>query len=1414
MVGMKQADQNVMSFMFKVNTPARLYAHTCRMSSSQIYLIKAVNHKILLIWLLSMAFVSHAWAADKPLDHHDDPLFKTIMSQSSEPRSLKQITHASSSASAVIAGALFYQSSPHLHIADRWWLKVIEKIPPKIKKWLLPALTVGVGGGYVATHILKATQSLSEEGEEYLFEDLDDELLPSSETLELSPEPPDLDPSLVMLASLKLGQRDRERIMDQVFEKSLNKIDEEDSQHEMQFVKKMISHQLDVDVFLNNPEAHRLLSWPSLITNDEIKQKIRNIKDDQGVAMFSEQAVQLWDRRHLYNFLSHGVNQSLETHIFLGLIMGAGEFDTIEIAQYYKVDPVDVIMAKSEIIKRMNQFYHQIKQSPTKLSYRASSAEIERTILALNPTIVQMTFDKKMAELGLAPMPVYQRMFFKSRHLLRFYQQRILYRHPTNKAVRKEQEILTQRFLQEVLQIQEVNPKNRDAQSSYEVSFSDRRRSPFHTMVRSRRLEIFKQLNQYFMSENIFLPIGITQYLGPLSEQGESYSAELYSTYLLLSEEDVALLGQKNLGLLDQKLQKDHLEKYLDILSAYPVMHTLFLSQVLGVEKSSDMAFSQLFDLSVSATRYYTHKLRHIFFNFIDIPHSLQRANPVKSQKNSYRMSSGSELLDDFAEMSDSQVLKKMIRFHGLFSHIQTVDEFVSNRAYRRLIHEMMSQPVEMRIFLSHILQLDETDLSSIAQMFEMIPADFDEHVSRVEAQVYSFLSSQFPSPSALASASASELAANTEHTQSSIFGDLQSTTLLDQVDELMENLRQADQEAWSGVSARLGKQSWFMNDMPHFSKNIKLTKEHFELLDREVLTTPLRKYLFLIKLLGGHHQIHALSGKEITKQYGLFLPRWQAQLTYVRTQIVHVLLTNEISSYLDSDKSIKYMRYHYQVVTDRLAWQAVSDQFVTDRVVDRIRTVFGDSLAMSDVSPAEFRKLLTQREQDIFQDNLRFWIIYFYDVLGFKFGELTAHLSPDHHQSLQDSDIDALLKEKKNIFNPVKMSQVQDERKTIKDQFSEMVALSYNLSIGMAGLESNSASSHSHIIEWYENLGLSEFIDRLSSWYGRVYNMPWVDPSVRVSEVMNYIDTLQTDLAWQVFAGAVLGYENIDMAHLRRHHGFHHQYSEIQSSLSKIMLTSAHKHSVVSSIEFTQPTSLLQFSKRYLEQSFRYSLNDSNYVIDPKKIVLFEKYYLGSSQILWQIYMHLAGYKANFKGVTPFDKLPEALKHHLIQNTKTALKLTAAGPDRIYLVDHATAFHYLRYPKSFKMNLSYDQLLDYESTITDLSLISHLHSVISVDSDLKDFSTSSHSFGFGGQFLISQNKIYDYQDLISYIHHVVRADPLRHHIFLAKIARISYQSDHVIAQDHQVSREIIQGLTAEITNEIYEHLVVTDSVP
>lgn len=1396
MVGMKreqqQADQSMKNFMFTVNIAARLYTHACRISTSQNHLLKAAHHKFLLIWLLSMAFVTHAWAADKPRDHQDDP--PLIMTQPSEPprRPSKPTTHASSSASAVIAGALFYQSSPHLYVAERWWLKVIEKIPSRIKKWLLPATVVGVGGGYVAAHVLKATQSISGEGEEYSFEGLDESLLPSSETLESSSEPPDFDPSLVMLASLKYEQRERERISDQVFEESLDK---EDNQLEMEILQKMLSHQFDADVFLSNPEAHRLLSWPSLITSDEIKQRIRNIKNDQGTAMFSEQAVQLWDRRHLYNFLSHGIHHSLETHIFLGLIMGGGEFRTIEIAQYYKVDPDDVIMAKSKIIKRMNQFYRQIQQAPTKLSHRASSAEIERAILALDPMIIRTMLDKQMVELGLPPLPVYQRRFFKNRHLLRFYQQWLLYRHPTNKELRKERGILAQRFLQEVLQIQRVNPNNPNDKASYEVSFSELRRTPFHVMVRSRRIEIFRQLDQYFKSENIFLPVKITQHSGALSEQAESYSAELSQAYLLLSEDDVALLGQKHLGL--QKLQKDHLEKFLDILSAYPVMPPLFLSQVLGVEKTSEMAFSQLFDLSVSNIRYYAHKLRHVFLNFIDIPHSPQRATPAKSQKNSYRMLSESELQDEFAQMSASQVLKNLTRFHGWTSHTQAVDQFVSNRAYRRFIHDMMSQPSHMRIFLSHILQLDETDLPSIAQMFEMSPAELDERVNQVKDRVHSFLSSQLPS------VTASESAVLTQPSQS-FLGDLPSTALLDQLDELMERLRQADQDSWSWVSARLGSQPWFMADVPHFVKDMKFSKKHFELLDHEVLTTPLRKYLFLVSLLGGHHQIQVLSGNEIARQFGVLRAQQPAKSIYVQAQIVHLLLTGEVSSYLDGDQSVKYMKYHYQVITDRLAWQTVSDRFVTDRVVLQIRRVFGDSSAMSDISPPEFRKLLTESEQNIFGDNLRFWMIYLYDVLGFKLGELTAHLSPGHDRSLQDTDIDALLRQKRNIFVPVLSHQIQDERKTINEQFSEMVTSSYNQSIGMADLESKSASMPSHVHEWYENLGMSELIDRLSRWYGRVNDMVWVDPSVSVSEVMNYIETLPTDFAWQVFGGAILGYENIDMAQLRHHPGFHDQLSQIESSLFEILLP----HSGVSSIELTEPTSLLEYSKRDLEKSLRQSLNDPSYVMNPAKIVLFEKYYLRSSKVLWQIYMWLAGYKANFKGVTPFYKLPERLKDHLIQNTKTALKIAADGSDRIYLVDHVTAFHYLRYPESFKMDLSYDQLLNYESTISELSLISHLTSVISLD-DPQGFVTTSHTFGFGGKFLISQNHIHNYKDLINYIHHVVRADPLRHHIFLAKIAGLTNASDDDIAQEHQVARQMVQDITAEITHEIYEHLVV-----
>ena len=109
----------------------------------------------------------------------------------------------------------------------------------------------------------------------------------------------------------------------------------------------------DADIFFKDPrKAEDMIHRIHLMSNEQIQKRMAQLTIF-GKRIFVGPSLTFWNRRHLYSFMAQGWSRALESHIFIGEIMGG---QTIDFAQLYSQNPHVIHTIRREIIHRLEDY--------------------------------------------------------------------------------------------------------------------------------------------------------------------------------------------------------------------------------------------------------------------------------------------------------------------------------------------------------------------------------------------------------------------------------------------------------------------------------------------------------------------------------------------------------------------------------------------------------------------------------------------------------------------------------------------------------------------------------------------------------------------------------------------------------------------------------------------------------------------------------------------------------------------------------------------------------------------------------------------------------------------------------------------------------------------------------------------------
>ena len=122
---------------------------------------------------------------------------------------------------------------------------------------------------------------------------------------------------------------------------------------EGEFIASSIKPLDDADIFFKDPrKAEDMIHRVHLMSNEQIQKRMAQLTI-LGEQVFVGPSLDFWNRRHLYSFMAQGWNHALESHIFLGEIMGG---QSIDFAPLYSQTPRAIQTIRHEIINRLKDY--------------------------------------------------------------------------------------------------------------------------------------------------------------------------------------------------------------------------------------------------------------------------------------------------------------------------------------------------------------------------------------------------------------------------------------------------------------------------------------------------------------------------------------------------------------------------------------------------------------------------------------------------------------------------------------------------------------------------------------------------------------------------------------------------------------------------------------------------------------------------------------------------------------------------------------------------------------------------------------------------------------------------------------------------------------------------------------------------
>ena len=109
----------------------------------------------------------------------------------------------------------------------------------------------------------------------------------------------------------------------------------------------------DADIFFKDPrKAEDMIHQVHVMSNKQIRKRMARLTLSEE-RVFTGPSLAFWNRRHLYSFMSQGWSRALESHIFIGEIMGG---ESIDFAQLYSQNPLVIHIIRREIIQRLEDY--------------------------------------------------------------------------------------------------------------------------------------------------------------------------------------------------------------------------------------------------------------------------------------------------------------------------------------------------------------------------------------------------------------------------------------------------------------------------------------------------------------------------------------------------------------------------------------------------------------------------------------------------------------------------------------------------------------------------------------------------------------------------------------------------------------------------------------------------------------------------------------------------------------------------------------------------------------------------------------------------------------------------------------------------------------------------------------------------
>lgn len=1303
----------------------------------------------------------------------------------------------------------------------RWWLKTIDYLPGGWRKFILPALSTAALSIYVTKELVRRGIILpsSSYPSDPSHEMLDYELLPdlmSEHSTGSGPDPDD--PKLIPVPHPDLKPYlSLDEIRDHIFQRSLDRDDElsSDEDYAVEAVEYLLARHDFYDYFVSNPEAHQLMQWLSQASSNQLQQQLKNLKDAQQNPLFTDTELVGWSQQTLRNFLVHGVVNALELHVYLGLILGGGDFAAPEIAHYYDVDPPKVLATQAEIVGRLKQYHHHLKVVPHKLPHDASMDQIKAALDSLSYLQIKDRLHTALVRHDMGHIPLQQHSLLQGSHLFYFYKDVLINfskkNNPNksmNKAEIKNQKILGLLFLNHVINIREPDPDDRfqHMMQQYELGVGIPELSiSFLNAMKQRYRQTLHDLLSYLQSHHILLPHELSKYSTQnfvLSRQAEETKAAIITGYHQLSPADLIAVGERELGLPRDAapLTRSQIDNFMAVLADYPIIQVLFLTNVLGLQSLRTGELVRIFNFSLSDVEKYEKVMKVSFLNFLNVTSPADNLRVLRhaagTQSSGFEnIISRSVLEKRFDKLTPAQVVNTLITpANSPFHRVIGVDEFISHHNYQDLIAKIKADEIDTWIFMALFLHLNKVSHLGLAEMLDLSAEQFSQRRLQLIDKIETFLAAQLTAPRLAVAANYAENMGHSGHNAALTLPRIRAQLGYDRnldiatnATTVMARLREPASDHWDTVSQILAHQTWFRQSTPQHSDHpLRLSYEQFMLLDEQVLLTPMFEHIFVYYLLNldakiAIHELatyHDTDNKQI-RSYGYL----------IMSHILHLLLNESIIGTPPTAawNQSAYWAW-YQSMADRLAFYHLSPQ----DLAAQIRITLDEPTALMDVNLQVWQEAFMNRlnARDFSHNE---WLVYLYKMFKLEPGSLTARVAP------QDVDLDMLVHKHMSMISPKLTMMPKSKSGTRATHMLAGLRDDVHASYSYATSQTDQATSEAaaggfdenvvgEIREWFDNLTLTDLTQHLKQFYTQISPRPWPAKAPVISELLSYINTLDNEVSWLVLGADILGYEGLDAALVAEHYP---AYTVVRNDMLRSLKSIIHRHNAsVDTLLFTRPTSLMNYSMQFLESNLRLALNNPQYRVNRVKLALFEEHYLDDNPILWQIYMALAGYRSQFKHSLHPDQLHHLVLKHLLQNTKSALNLTAhTSARRHYLIDHMDAFNHLRYPTSFKGLISSDDLGIYFSTLTPASIMNY---ITSLDEDGEAI-TWNHTFNARSRIVYSNPSRYDeWMEFLS--SDEIRADPLMNDILLRVLLKLdSYSSPEAVAALHGVSVEHVK---------------------